>query len=124
MNRPTRVKIEVRDGITGPNIYGANGGRHIAYCGPHQTPPSEYPPQCAREDRANAERLAACWNACDGIRELTRVKSDLLDALKRLSASIEIRMAAGEEATGLERLNLWEANNAAREAIARAEGRA
>ena len=84
MNRPTRGKIEVRDGINGPDIYCANGGRHIAYCGPHHTPPSEYPPQCAREDRANADRLAACWNACAGINP--EAVPDLLAALKAAAA--------------------------------------
>lgn len=35
------------------------GTRHIAYTGPHHTPPDEYPKSCRRVDEANARLIAA-----------------------------------------------------------------
>ncbi len=35
------------------------GGRIIAYCGPHHTPPNEYPASCRLQDEENARWIAA-----------------------------------------------------------------
>jgi hypothetical protein len=35
------------------------GGRMIAYCGPHHTPPHEYPTSCRLQDEENARWIAA-----------------------------------------------------------------
>jgi hypothetical protein len=42
----------------GYNIRKQNG-RHVAYCGPHHTPPEIYPRACKLEDEANAALIAA-----------------------------------------------------------------
>jgi hypothetical protein len=44
------------------------GGRHCAYTGPHHTPESEYPPQCRREDEANAVLYAAAPDMAGAIK--------------------------------------------------------
>ena len=43
----------------GYDVKQPNGGRCIAYFGPHHTPPSEYPKSCKTEDERNGAFIAS-----------------------------------------------------------------
>ena len=55
--------------------------RHICYTGPVE--PIGYPRHYANEDRANASRIVACVNGCEGIADPSAVR-ELLEALEAL----------------------------------------
>jgi hypothetical protein len=61
------------------------GGRMIAYCGPHHTPPHQYPPSCRLQDEENARWIAAAPTC---IADLERERDQLKNNLKlaRLAA--------------------------------------
>ena len=42
----------------GNNVRVGTNGRHVAYTGPHHTPPHEYPAGLAKEDESHAQFIA------------------------------------------------------------------
>jgi len=74
----------------GNNIRVGTNGRHIAYTGPHHTPPHEYPAGLAKEDEAHAIFIAkspAIYRAALSVIEAhrtcnSRTWHDSIDALE------------------------------------------
>lgn len=93
----TQGKLKV---FNGTDIFtdhdGAKDGFHIADCNVHVGLNEDYPNMALAVQQANAERLALCWNAHDGLKAQNKAMLEALEAAAPVLKALTIHTHPGD----------------------------